>query len=216
MNFRLVHWAYQNLAGPSYLTSSLHFWADDIHRPNHNNLSEDVSPSSWFHTTTNPKQIHFFLSICLVWQKILLITVTAEAPADPWPRCLGLNYRLRPVRCSTPLTSPWGCSVRGTSAPIWLERLVKHTCMNKNNRLITADGFSFPAGICWRRCRSTPVSPRCLVSLLTSLGDKESRHKALNQIGHTGLPITVDNICGLTTKVKLLLCVWVVSHCSVL
>lgn len=40
---------------------------------------------------------------------------------------------------------------------------------------------------------------------LTSLGDKESRHKALNQIGHTALPITVDNICRLTTKVKPLL-----------
>lgn len=51
---------------------------------------------------------------------------------------------------------------------------------------------------------------------MTSLRDKESGHKALNQIGHTALPITVDNICRLTTKVKLLLCVWAMSNLSVL
>lgn len=48
-------------------------------------------------------------------------------------------------------------------------------------------------------------------SLLTSLRGKESRHKARNQIVHSDLPITVDNICRLTTKVKLLLCVWAAS-----
>lgn len=51
---------------------------------------------------------------------------------------------------------------------------------------------------------------------LTSLWDKESRHKALNQIGHTALPITVDNICRLTTKVKLLLRASAVSNLPLL
>lgn len=85
--------------------------------------------------------------------------------------------------------------------------------------MITAAEFSskacyFPAGLV--QSRSMPVLLWRHVSFLTSLRNKESSHKALNKIGHTALPITVDNICRLTTKVKLLLRVYAVSNLPML
>lgn len=98
--------------------------------------------------------------------------------------------------------------------------------------MISGDEFSF--GVCYfpvgfggggggsAEAKAAAATEACLschdatCHFLTSPRDKESRHKALNQIGHTALPITVDNICRLTTKVKLLLRVSAVSNLPVL
>lgn len=74
-----------------------------------------------------------------------------------------------------------------------------NSCCDLIFRLLGFGGTNMRACPWWHR------------SLLTSLRGKESRHKAWNQIVHSDLPITVDNICRLTTKVKLLLCVWAAS-----
>lgn len=93
--------------------------------------------------------------------------------------------------------------------------LVEHTCTHKTtirrqawSSLATDSCCDLTSCLLGFGGTDVPTWPRWHRSLLTSLRGEESRCKAWNQTAPADLPITVDNICRLTTKVKLLFCVW--------